>query len=198
MNKNLMKIMGICTILSLLLTACGSKTAQDDTGQMTAQTDTSGNASQADASQTNAPRASLSPNVLLMSTTFRGLIQMDKTDGLAITKEQAAPMVTIVQDVISKGELTADVQTQLEANLSADQKKFLADNAAKPPQRPAGGNGNGTGQKPQGGGGGQDPEGSPRPRPSGNGNGGNGGGGFGGGFANIGPQLLELLQAKLQ
>jgi hypothetical protein len=192
MNKNLKKMMGICAILSLLLTACGTK----DAGQMTAQTDTSGNASQADASQTNAPRASMNPNALLMTTTFRGLIQMDKTDGLAITKEQANPMVTIVQDVISKGELTADVQTQLEANLTADQKKFLEDNASKMPQRPAGGKGTGNGQNPQGGGGGQNPQGSPRPK--GNGNGGPGVGGPGGGFANIGQQLLDLLQAKLQ
>jgi hypothetical protein len=187
MNRNLKKIMGICAILSFLLTACGTNTASP------AQTDTSGNASQADASQTNAPRASMNPNAMLMMTTFRGLIQMDKTDGLAITKEQAAPMITIVQDVISKGELTADVKTQLEANLTADQKKFLADNATKMPQRPAGGNGNGNGQKPQGGGGGQ-AQGSPRPNR--NGNGGPGAGGPGGGFANIGKQLLDLLQAK--
>jgi hypothetical protein len=187
MNKNLKKIMGICAILSLLLTACGTITmVQDDAGQMTAQTDTSGNAS-----QTNAPRASMNPNSVLMMTTFRGLIQMDKTDGLAITKEQAQPMVTIVQDVISKGELTAEVQTQLEANLTADQKKFLEENSTKVPQRPAGGKGNGNGQNPQGGVGGKDPQGSPRPN-------GNGKGGPGGGFANIGQQLLELLQAKLQ
>jgi hypothetical protein len=212
MNKNLKKMMGICAILSLLLTACGTKTAvQDNAGQTTAQTGTSGNASQADASQTNAPRASMNPNAALMRTTFRGLIQMDKTDGLAITKEQANPMVTIVQDVISKGELTADVQTQLEANLTADQKKFLEDSATKAPQGPAGRKGNGNGQNPQGGangnarpnggtpqggGGGQNPQGSPRP--NGNGNGGPGAGGPGGGGANVGQQLLELLQAKLK
>jgi hypothetical protein len=198
MNNNLKKMMGICAILSLLLTACGTKTpAQDEAGQMAAQTDTSGNASQADASQTNAPRASLNPNAMLMMTTFRGLMQMDKADGLAITKEQAGPMATIVQDVISKGELTVDVQTQLEANLTADQKKFLADNAANPQQRPAGGKGNRNGQPPQGGANG----GSPRPSGNGKGGpggGGPGGGGPGGGFANIGQQLLDLLQAKLQ
>jgi hypothetical protein len=192
MNKNLKKMMGICAIIYLFIKSFWTK----DAGQMTAQTDTSGNASQADASQTNAPRASMNPNALLMTTTFRGLIQMDKTDGLAITKEQAGPMVTIVQDVISKGELTADVQTQLEANLTADQKKFLEENATKVPQRPAGGKGNGNGQNPQGGAKGDAPQGSPRP--NGNGNGGPGAGGGGGGFANIGPQLLELLQAKLQ
>jgi hypothetical protein len=191
MNNNMKKIIGICAILSLLLTACGTNAAQTDTSGNTTQTD----ASQTDASQANAPRGSMNPNAMLMMTTFRGLIQMDKTEGLAITKEQAAPMVPIVQDVISKGELTADVQTQLEANLTADQKKFLEDNASKPPQRPAGGNGNGNGQNPQGGGGGQDPQGSPRPNR--NGNGGPGGGGPGGG-ANMGQQLLDLLQAKLQ
>ncbi|CAK4867122.1 unnamed protein product [Aphanomyces euteiches] len=182
---------------------------------MAAQADASGEA----AGDANAPRPSFDPNAMLMMTTFRGLIQMDKAEGLAITKEQAEPMVAIVQDVITKGELTAEVQTQLEANLTADQKKFLTDNATKRPQQ-RNGNGNGNGNAPQGGqngdapqdrpngdapqGGpngdapqgdqnGDAPQGSPRPN-------GNGGGGFGGGgnFQNIGPQLLELLQAKLK
>jgi hypothetical protein len=201
MTMNRIKILGFCALLSVVLTACGTKNAvQEDANQMVAQTDTSGNA----AVQTNVPRATLSPNAMLMMTTFRGLIQMDQTDGLAITKVQAEPMVTIVQDVIAKNELTAEVQTQLEANLTAEQKKFLTENAAKTPQRnggqrPAGGTngnaaqGNPNGGAPQGGANGDTPQGSPIP----NGNGGGFGGG-GGNFQNTGPQLLELLQAKLK
>jgi hypothetical protein len=104
------------------------------------------------------------------------LIQMDKTEGLAITKEQAAPMLTIVQEAITNGELTADAQTKLEANLTADQKKFLADNAAKMPQRP----GAGTGDAPQG-----------SPGPSGTGT-----GGAGGNMRNSGTDLITLLKSK--
>jgi hypothetical protein len=206
MKMNKLKMLGICALLTVVLTACGTKAAvQEDTNQMVAQTDTSGDA----ATQTNAPRASMDPNAMLMMTTFRGLIQMDSAEGLAITKEQAEPMVTIVQDVITKGELTAEVQTQLEANLTADQKKFLTENATSRPQR--NGNGNANGQAPEGSPNGDAPQGSPNgDAPQGSPNGdapqgsprpnGNGGGGFGGGgnFQNIGPQLLELLQAKLK
>ncbi|QGQ99651.1 hypothetical protein EHS13_34700 [Paenibacillus psychroresistens] len=223
MVMNKLKMLGICTLLTLVLTACGTKAAvEEDTNQMAAQTDAGGDK----AAEANAPRAALDPNALdpnamLMMTTFRGLIQMDKAEGLAITKAQAEPMVTIVQDVITKGELTAEVQTQLEAYLTTDQKKFLTDNATKRPQQ-RNGNGNANGDGPQGGPNGDAPQGdpnsdaaqsgpngdapqedqngdapqgSPRPRPNGN-----GGGGFGGGgnFQNIGPQLLELLQAKLK
>jgi hypothetical protein len=187
MKLNKLKMLGICALLAVVLTACGTKAAVEDGNQMAAQTDTSGDA----AAQTNAPRAALDPNAMLMMTTFRGLMQMDKAEGLAITKEQAGPMVTIVQDVITKGELTAEVQTQLEANLTADQKKFLTENANSRPQR--NGNGNANGNAPQGSPNGNAPQGSPRPN-------GNGGGGFGGGgnFQDIGPQLLELLQSKLK
>lgn len=202
MKLNKLKMLGICALLSVVLTACGTKAAvQEDTNQMAAQTDASGDA----ATQTNAPRATMNPNAMLMMTTFRGLIQMDKAEGLAITKEQAEPMVAIVQDVITKNELTAEVQTQLEANLTADQKTFLTENATKMPlrngngngQRPAGsGNGNvpqasPNGDAPQGGENGDAPQGSPRPN-------GNGGGRGGGNFQNIGSQFLELLQAKLK
>lgn len=130
---------------------------------------------------------------------------MDKAEGLAITKEQAEPMVAIVQDVITKNELTAEVQTQLEANLTADQKTFLTENATKMPQR----NGNGNGQRPAGSGNGDVPQASPNgDAPQGGENGdapqgslrpnGNGGGRGGGNFQNIGSQFLELLQAKLK
>jgi hypothetical protein len=124
----------------------------------------------------DAPQGAANPNARMMSMTFRTLVQMDSTEGLGITKEQAAPMLTIVEDAITKGELTADAQTKLEANLTADQKKFLADNAAKMPQRP----GAGTGDAPQG-----------SPGPSGTGT-----GGAGGNMRNSGTDLITLLKSK--
>jgi hypothetical protein len=131
--------------------------------------------------QTDAPQSTANPNARMMSMTFRALIQMDKTEGLVITKEQAAPMLTIVQEAITKGELTAEVQSNLEANLTADQKKFLVDNAAKMPQRP----GAGKGQVPQGGA----PQGSPGLSNKGN-------GGAAGNMRNSGTELLALLKSK--
>jgi hypothetical protein len=131
--------------------------------------------------QKDASQGAANPNTRKMSMTFQTLIQMDKTEGLAITKEQAAPMLTIVQEAITNGELTADAQTKLEANLTADQKKFLADNAAKMPQRPGAGNG----QVPPS----DAPQGSPRPSGKGN-------GGAAGNMQNSGADLITLLKSK--
>jgi hypothetical protein len=116
-----------------------------------------------------------------MSMTFQALIQLDKTEGLVITKEQAAPMLTIVEAGITKGELTAEAQTNLEANLTTDQKKFLVDNAAKKPQ----GSGAGKGQVPQG----EAPQESPGLSSKGN-------GGAAGNMRNSGTELLALLKSK--
>jgi hypothetical protein len=131
--------------------------------------------------QNDAPQSTANPNARKMSMTFQTLIQMDKTEGLVITKEQAAPMLTIVQEAITKGDLTADAQTKLEANLTADQKKYLVDNAAKTPQRP----GAGKGQVPPG----ETPQGSPEPSSKGN-------GGATGNMRNSGTELLALLKSK--
>jgi hypothetical protein len=131
--------------------------------------------------QNDAPQSAANPNARMMSLTFLALIQMDKTEGLVITKEQAAPMLTIVQEAITKGELTADAQTKLEANLTADQQKFLVDNAAKMPQRP----GAGKGQVQPG----ETPQGSPGPGSKGN-------GGAAGNMRNSGTELLALLKSK--
>jgi hypothetical protein len=143
------------------------------------------------ATQNTSPKGGLSSNERLMNMTFQALIQMDKAEGLTITKEQALPMVTIVQEVITKDELTAAAKTQLEAGLTADQKKFLVDNAAKALQRSEAGKG----QAPQG----VAPEGDSNreklqggPRPSGNGN-----AGAAGSMRNIGEELLTLLQTKV-
>jgi hypothetical protein len=132
-------------------------------------------------SQNDASQSAANPNTRMMSMTFQALIQMDKTAGLVITKEQAAPMLTIVEAAITKGELTAEAQTKLEANLTADQKKFLVDNAAKMPQR----TGAGKGQASQG----EAPQGSPGPSSKGN-------GGAGGNMRNSGAELLALLKSK--
>jgi hypothetical protein len=131
--------------------------------------------------QSAAPQSTANPNSRMMSMTFQALIQMDKTAGLVITKEQAAPMLTIVQEAITKGELTAEAQTKLEANLTADQKKFLVDNAAKMPQRPSAGKG----QVPQG----EAPQGNPGLNSKGN-------GGAAGNMKNSGTELLALLKSK--
>jgi len=95
-----------------------------------------------------------------MMLTFSSLLQMDRTEGLAITKEQAQKLIPIVQDGIAKNELSSENLTALSSALSADQVKYLDDNAANMQQRfngaggarrPDGQGGQGQGQQGQGG-----------------------------------------------
>ncbi|UUZ80912.1 hypothetical protein LJK88_40110 [Paenibacillus sp. P26] len=76
-----------------------------------------------------------------MMMTFQTLIRMDKTDGLAITKDQAAAMLPVVQDGITKKELTTDAEAKLTEKLTADQKKFVEDAASRMQNRANGGGG---------------------------------------------------------
>jgi hypothetical protein len=73
--------------------------------------------------------------VLMVMFTFRTLIAIDKVDGLSITKEEATSLLPIVQDIISKGELSDDSKSKLTAKLSADQKKYVDNAAANVPGR---------------------------------------------------------------
>ncbi|MDB5053010.1 MAG: hypothetical protein JWM44_1060 [Bacilli bacterium] len=195
-----MKMIGAFALTAILLSGCGAKQAvQVDGNQVNASPSAS---DAAGAAQQSGPRNSMNPSMLLMVQTFQSLTMMDKADGLAITKEQADPMLPIVQAIVDKNEMTTDEQTKLLASLTPEQKKFYDDNAtamkARLSQRGQGGKRTQGNQTNQG-----DPnvpsnsddqaaQKTPRPRPSGGG----GGGGFGGGSQNMGKQFLELLQSK--
>ncbi|WP_079913827.1 hypothetical protein [Paenibacillus sp. 32352] len=76
-----------------------------------------------------------------MMMTFSSLVQMDKQEGLAITKDQAAQMLPVVQESITKGEMSTDNQNKLLEKLTAEQKKFIDDAAARTPMRQGNSNG---------------------------------------------------------
>ncbi|OXM87595.1 hypothetical protein [Paenibacillus rigui] len=126
-------------LLTLLLSGCGTQAATQDTAKQA-------NAAQSTASQDTAKQdvsqaakqekpAQMNEKEREMSFTFQSLLMMDKADGLAITKDQAASMLTVVQDSITKGELTSDAQTKLTEKLTAEQKKYMEDSAAKMKER---------------------------------------------------------------
>jgi hypothetical protein len=200
-EKKIMKKMNVIAagaVISLLLSGCGAKTDTQgstvsamSTSTNTEQTQQAAATPQADQTtkasqdqQQASPRASTKPEQRQLMTTLRSLITMDKKDGLTITKEQAVQMLPIVQESITNNELTSDNQSKLVEKLTADQKKFLDDEAATMQKRMANGGKNGNG-------------GSPRPSPSADGQKNQSGKGNGpGGGANIGQQFVELLQSK--
>jgi hypothetical protein len=194
-EMKLKRILGVSILLPVLLGGCGAKGDNTANANQTAASPAvSENAAPAQSNNGGGPQNSMNPNARQMFITFQALMAMDKTDGLGITKAQADPMIPIVQGSISAKELSDDALAKLEANLTPEQKKFLEDNAANMKQR-TGNRNNQAGQVSPNGKANADGQGSPnatrRPRPSGN-----GGNGNGGGFANIGQQLLDLLQSK--
>jgi hypothetical protein len=228
MNEmNRRKAMGTVLLLSALLSGCGAHDAANGSANA-ASTNTAADQTQQHSDQQQTPgqqRPAMTQQERQMLFMFQALISMDKSDGLSITKDEAQQMLPIVQDAVSKGELTSDQQSKLEAILTADQKKFLDDAAARMQNRmnnrgsngngAAGNNGSGSGNGNGNGSGnagkppsdqqnsatqGQAPHsGQNGQRPNGaqgNHQGQRRGGNGNGGFQNIGQQLVDLLQAK--
>jgi hypothetical protein len=144
MNMNIKKIAGICILIPVLLTGCGSKsdtpTADASTSQPTQQTEKAAT----NGGQTNQQnRAAMDPAQRQLFTTIQSLVMMDKADGTAITKEQAQTMLPIAQDIEAKKELSDENKTKLLASLTDAQKTFLTDAESRMGNR---GNGASNGQ----------------------------------------------------
>jgi hypothetical protein len=229
-KMNTTKVLLACALTAVLLSGCGSnQAAQGNANQPNTKTDEAPAANtMTDQSKqpSGNPGTAMNPNQRTMMMTFQSLMMMDKTASLSITKEQAAKMLPLVQDGITKNELSADAQTNLLAVLTAEQKKFVDDNAANRQQRANGqggqrAQGDQGSQQPQGGAGGQPPQvgqgqdGQAKQPPQGNtgAKGGVGAQGSAGGQTapnpqdgqngqganrgpNIGQQFVELLQSK--
>jgi outer membrane murein-binding lipoprotein Lpp len=126
-------------LLTLLLSGCGAQAKTQDTAtqgaatQESAKQETAKQDASQETKQTKQPQ--MNEKERQMMFTFQSLVMMDKADGLAITKEQAEPMLTVVQDSITKGELTSDAQTKLTEKLTAEQKKYFDDSASRMQQR---------------------------------------------------------------
>lgn len=126
------KWLGSCALIAVLLSGCGTN-SQGQTNTAAASPAPAASAEQGQQNQNNqqqgkAPMQMNEQERQLMMT-FQTLLRMDKTEGLSITKEQAQAMLPVVQDSISKKELSTDAKGKLLEKLTADQKKFV-DNAA--------------------------------------------------------------------
>ncbi|WP_051621230.1 hypothetical protein [Paenibacillus sp. UNC451MF] len=211
------QLLGMCALLAVIASGCG--TAADGSAKSTANAAGSTNTPAAQAqdqkqdanqnTQDKQQKTAMSQGQRQMMMTFQELIRMDKQEGLGITKEQAAQMLPVVQDSVTKDELTTDNQTKLVEKLTAEQKKFIDDAASRTPMRQGTGDANGgeakqkqapteeqlkkmeenkqqrQQQKSDAEANGQDNK-DKQPR----------NGGFPGGGKDIGQQLIELLQSK--
>jgi hypothetical protein len=62
---------------------------------------------------------------------FQALLQMDRKEGLSISKEQAAALLPLIRNSRDQGNLTADQQKQALELLNVDQQAFYNDLAIK-------------------------------------------------------------------
>jgi len=147
---NTKQIIGAGALLALLLTGCGSKPAEESPAQASSSPDA--NASQGQ--RQGGERPAMNQGLMQMNLTFQTLIAMDKTDGLAIAKDQAELLLPIVQESITNNELSTDNKAKLTEKLTAEQKKYLEDSEAQMQERLSQGR--------QGAPGGQDGQGAPR------------------------------------
>jgi len=222
------KWLGVCALTAVLLSGCAAG-SQGQTGTASANAAPPEAASTQQGQETKQAPEGKAPMQMneqerQMVMTFQTLLRMDKADGLALTKEQAQAMLPVVQDSITKKELTADAKAKLLEKLTANQKKYIDDAAASMQNRPERGQMTDEQRKKmseagqsapsgQGSKGNAAEQGNTADRTPRQGNKGNaadqsnkneankqGGNsdrpGRGGGFANAGEQLVELLQSK--
>jgi hypothetical protein len=153
MNMNFKKIAGVCILIPILLTGCGSKsdteTAAASASQPVQQTD---KAATTGGQNNQQNRPAMDPAQRQLFSTFQSLVMMDKADGTAITKDQAQAMLPVAQDIETKKELSDDNKTKLLASLTDAQKKYLTDAESRMGNRGNGGNGGPGGQGANGGG----------------------------------------------
>ncbi|MBD0384005.1 hypothetical protein [Paenibacillus sedimenti] len=136
------KLAGLCVIIPMLISGCGNamstegNAAAASTEQPAQQQSQSTKATSKPAGQ---DRPAMNEQQRQMFGTFQALLQMDRADGLAITKVQAQAMLTTAQDIVSKGEMTDDSKAKLLEKLTDTQKKFVEDAATRMNNRGNGG-----------------------------------------------------------
>ncbi|MNN38701.1 hypothetical protein D3C81_1527090 [compost metagenome] len=216
MTRHFTQSIGINLLALVLLSACSSNQAQVVSGTKSsgsgtvAESNTSNTSTDTPTEQQQAPGGMMDEGQMKLLSTFRSLTMLDEQDGLGITKAQAEVILPIVKAAVTANELTEDSAASITAELTEDQQAYLTKMAEQMPSggRPgeqAGSGADGAGAPPEGGGG-NPPEGQAPPvgddgqgeRPEGapvDGEGAPAGGPGGGG--NMGQQLIELLQGKI-
>jgi hypothetical protein len=113
-------------MLLLLLSGCATKLIASNEADATVQPSDKVQ-SQAEIEQSDVQSDKERQLVLL----FQALLQMDRKEGLSLSKEQAGNLLPIIQKSRDQGEITAAEQKQALDLLSADQNAFYNDLASK-------------------------------------------------------------------
>lgn len=161
------KLAGSGLILALLLSGCGEKSSSG-TSQPANQPAATGQAQASPAPYGQANRQNNTQFEMVMA--FNTLMQMDKADGLTITKDQAATMLPIVEKAAADGQWSTELTAKLQQPLNEKQTAFIKENAmAFGGGRNGQGGGQGQGGRGQGGQGqGQQPGAGSTTAPDGN------------------------------
>ncbi|MCR8636029.1 hypothetical protein [Paenibacillus radicis (ex Xue et al. 2023)] len=235
MRVNRNQLIAGLIMVPLLLSGCGSKPAANEAASVNA------NGGSAPASQgqgkdqqqagdqkspagSRSERTPMNENEMRLRTISQSLITIDKTDGLAFTKQQAEQLLPLAEAAVAKKELTAEQQDAMLKILTAEQTKLYQSRADQMKQRMSGAGGAGSAgtdsngapskgtvtqeqrdamkEQRQAQGGSQNPgngkDGARMQNPGNGGAGGQGAGGPGGGGANAAQQLVDLLKAKVK
>ncbi|MCY9668179.1 hypothetical protein M5X11_25195 [Paenibacillus alginolyticus] len=208
------KIAGLCILIPVLLSGCGNASSSQTAAASSAQPQQQqqNGQSQADGKQNAQDRPVMNAAQRQIFSTFQTLLQLDKADGLTITKEQAQAMLPVAQEIVTKAELSDENKTKLFEKLTDAQKKFIEDAAARMGNRGNGGangsgnngnTGNGKGNRNgQSGNTENKPDASAQPNAYApdqtGGKKGNGNRPAGGEMRDPGKQLIELLQNKVK
>ncbi|NRF90910.1 hypothetical protein HQN89_07730 [Paenibacillus frigoriresistens] len=208
------KIAGLCILIPVLLSGCGNSSSSQTAAASSAQPQQQqqNGQSQADGKQNAQDRPVMNAAQRQIFSTFQTLLQLDKADGLTITKEQAQAMLPVAQEIVTKAELSDENKTKLFEKLTDAQKKFIEAAAARMGNRGNGGangsgnngnTGNGKGNRNgQSGNTENKPDASAQPNANApdqtGGKKGNGNRPAGGEMRDPGKQLIELLQNKVK
>ncbi|SDN39478.1 hypothetical protein SAMN04487897_102765 [Paenibacillus sp. yr247] len=125
------KIAGLCILIPVLLSGCGSQQSAQTAAAGTSQPQQQNEQAPADAKQKSQDRPVMNQAQRQMFSTFQTLLMLDKADGLAITKEQAQAMLPVAQEIVAKAELSDENKTKLFEKLTEAQKKFVEDSTAR-------------------------------------------------------------------
>ncbi|WP_171650248.1 hypothetical protein [Paenibacillus foliorum] len=152
MKVNRNQLIAGLIMVPLLLSGCGSKPAANETASADAKNGAAPAQSQGQNGQqpageqkaqagSRSERTPMNENEMRLRTISQSLITIDKTEGLAFTKQQAEQLLPLAEAAVTKKELTVEQQETMLKVLTAEQTKLYQSRADQMKQRMGGSGG---------------------------------------------------------